>query len=371
MWLGITTPIKQVHKVKGEGMEAVVSLTLAILVGFVSSGLPGQAEPGGSDRASSGSAAVNCSSVPSWSKTPRVVWDELQMALFVASSSRLTYTTDYYAGLVTTVDRETGKLVNASFGVGYLSRPAGIAVAEASERVYIVNQGLGRVVVTDLSGRYKGAFGSTGQGDGQFMTPIDVAVNSNARRAGRGGGGDAGGEVYVLDVDLQRIQVFTPNGSYVRKFNTSQKSPPVSMAVDTSDNSGLLHVAHYDSKMEVLLPTTGAVVREVSLRCSKTDCVPTQVSVDDCGFVYVAALSNPFKAHIGAAAFERKIKGAGQYSAELNSTVDMYSTEYKFLKSVASMEILGGVSHSPGNGPLWVTNGADKFFMYKSVDMHE
>jgi DNA-binding beta-propeller fold protein YncE len=68
-----------------------------------------------------------------------------------------------------------------------------------------------RVQVFNSSGVFQSAFGSSGSGNGQFSSPIGIAVGS-------------GGNIYVADTNNNRVQVF------------SQSQPPVS----TSEPSGII-----------------------------------------------------------------------------------------------------------------------------------
>ncbi len=49
-------------------------------------------------------------------------------------------------------------------------------------------------------------WGSTGNGDGDFMRPLDIAV-------------DQAGFVYVADAQLGRVQKFTPAGEFVARWD--------------------------------------------------------------------------------------------------------------------------------------------------------
>jgi tripartite motif-containing protein 71 len=71
-------------------------------------------------------------------------------------------------------------------------------------------------------------WGSLGSGDGQFNTPIDVAV-------------DGSGNVYVADTGNNRIQKFTNTGTFLAKWGSpgrgnGQFESPGGLAVDRSGN---------------------------------------------------------------------------------------------------------------------------------------
>lgn len=72
------------------------------------------------------------------------------------------------------------------------------------------------------------SFGSSGTNDGQFLTPRGIAADGN-------------GLIYVSDYGLHRIQVFSADGTFVRKWGsqgsgTNQLNQPFGMDVDANNN---------------------------------------------------------------------------------------------------------------------------------------
>ncbi len=72
-------------------------------------------------------------------------------------------------------------------------------------------------------------FGASGAGNGQFTSPIGIAVN------------DTSGDVYVVDQGNNRVQRFDAEGSYLSQFNGSDNpsfpegfSSPTGISVDNS-----------------------------------------------------------------------------------------------------------------------------------------
>lgn len=87
---------------------------------------------------------------------------------------------------------------------GRLSRPGGIALAPNGRRLYVAETGHDRVLVLDLHGRALDAWGGSGQASGRLLLPHGVAVSPDED------------SVYVIDLISPRIQVFTPDGRFVR-----------------------------------------------------------------------------------------------------------------------------------------------------------
>ena len=79
-----------------------------------------------------------------------------------------------------------------SAGDGQLNHPRGIAVS--GEEVFVVELNNHRVQVFGLDGTYRRQFGEKGAGEGQFNCPTGIAVS--------------GDEVFVVDPDNLRVQVF-------------------------------------------------------------------------------------------------------------------------------------------------------------------
>ena len=85
------------------------------------------------------------------------------------------------------------------------NRPTDIAFAPTGEVYVSDGYGNSRVVKFSREGKYLMTWGKRGTGPGEFNTPHSVAVDSN-------------GEVYVSDRENNRIQVFDPNGKFLRQF---------------------------------------------------------------------------------------------------------------------------------------------------------
>lgn len=102
----------------------------------------------------------------------------------------------------------------AGAGQGQLNCPRGIAIG-ADGTTYVVDSRNTRVNVYGADGTFQFAFGSQGSADGQF-----------ARFTGAGGGGPGGiaiggdGNLYVADTWNHRVQVFTPDGKFVRAWGS-------------------------------------------------------------------------------------------------------------------------------------------------------
>ena len=145
--------------------------------------------------------------------------------------------------------------VSATERAGFLtySRTIGIATMEGrgfffpsdtamgkNGRIYTVNRSVEvdrrgvRVTMYNLDSDFFGTWGSFGEGDGQFLSPTAVAVDSL-------------GQVYVSDEDNHRISIFDPEGRFLSSWGAHGNRPgelngPSGIVFDADDN---LYVADH------------------------------------------------------------------------------------------------------------------------------
>jgi DNA-binding beta-propeller fold protein YncE len=110
-------------------------------------------------------------------------------------------------------------------GNGKFQQPQGVAVDD-SGNVYVIDMDNNRIQKFTSGGTYVLKWGSEGSGNGQFQYPQAVAV-------------DASGNVYVVDTGNSRIQKFTSSGTFLMKWGSGGSGDvefqyPQGVAVDTS-----------------------------------------------------------------------------------------------------------------------------------------
>merc|ERR1712048_627905 len=125
--------------------------------------------------------------------------------------------------------------------------PKGICFME-NGHLYVCDSGNHRVQVFDSLDSFKfiREFGKPGEGEGEFSTPLDCAVNND-------------GEVLVSD-SCNRIQVFDAHGSFLRLFGGSGRKEgcfeyPCNMAVN--DENAVFVVDQGNHRVQVLDAKTG------------------------------------------------------------------------------------------------------------------
>lgn len=110
-------------------------------------------------------------------------------------------------------------------GPGQLSFPAGIAIDPGDGELFVADTGNNRVQVFSPTGTFARQFGSLGTAVGQFAGPLAVGVSPTAPF-----------DVYVADSGNNRVQRFTNDGTFVSQFGTGQVQGPRAIAFDHSGN---------------------------------------------------------------------------------------------------------------------------------------
>ncbi|XP_078594750.1 tripartite motif-containing protein 2-like [Branchiostoma floridae x Branchiostoma japonicum] len=100
-----------------------------------------------------------------------------------------------------------GSLIR-DIGEGYLQFPSSIAVDESRGVIYVTDRFAHKIFAFDLDGNLALSFGRQGENDGEFESPAGVAL-------------DPAGNVIAGNAGDGRVQVFEPDGSFVRNVATA------------------------------------------------------------------------------------------------------------------------------------------------------
>ena len=120
----------------------------------------------------------------------------------------------------------------AGNATGQFNAPWDVAVDQSSGNVYVTDTGNDRIEKFDSNGNFLTAWGSTGSGDGQFAGPsISVAQGPEGVAV------DSTGNVLVTDPGNSRVEVFTKDGAFLTAFGSTgtgngQFSTPIGVAVN-------------------------------------------------------------------------------------------------------------------------------------------
>ena len=133
------------------------------------------------------------------------------------------YITDAQLGVIL-VYNPNGKFlrfIGSQKGERLFERPAGIAVDGASGHIYVADPPRNIVVMLDADGNIlsKIGTGASGSGSGEFAAPNDVVVR--------------GEELFVLDAQNHRIQVFDLAGHFRASIQPESMGPSVAFSVDS------------------------------------------------------------------------------------------------------------------------------------------
>jgi hypothetical protein len=176
---------------------------------------------------------------------------------------------------------------------GQLLNPQGVAIDQVTHDVYVADTGNHRVEKFSGSGTFIAAWGwgvsdgkatsevctsscqagQEGSGEGEFTTPVAIAVDNSA--------GPSHGDVYVVDEGNESVEKFNSSGIYIPSFAAQHPESFGSVYGVAVDNSGNVWVAaHLEAGESVYeLESDGAEIKHWSTRNS----VPNK-SVNTPGF---------------------------------------------------------------------------------------
>ena len=165
-----------------------------------------------------------------------------------------------------------------------LNWPKGIGIHPISNKIYVADDRNHVIKIIDPDSlTLENSIGGEGSGDGQLKNPWDVAFDSS-------------GNVYVADKSNNRIQVFTVDGKYLRKFGrkgnqSGELNQPSSICVDCDDN---VYVTEYANHRVSVFSRDGKFLTSFGSRGSDSKQFerPRGITVDKSGIVYVCDSDN-------------------------------------------------------------------------------
>lgn len=269
-------------------------------------------------------------------------------------------------------------------GPGRLDYPRALA-ANANE-VLVADPDDYRIERFTPNGEYEGSVGSHGEKGLRFTFPYGISLNaagdvyvtddanegrvvklnpqlgfadewsgagSDRLRFPRALASDPAGDTYVADTAEDRIEVFNPDGAYLRTLGTSAKADPGAFVAPRGvavDPTGRVYVADPDANdIQYFAPGGGAFLGEWSATGGYKPAFyePSALAFDPKGPVYVADTGN---------ARVVKLWGEGEYLSELGSPADFGG---------AGLDDVASVAVSPQTGDLYVADsGHNRILVY-------
>ncbi len=185
-----------------------------------------------------------------WPADVRSMWEPKDAA---RALDGLVYTADSRAGRIAIYDANgayVGQFDGSDAPAGEeLLTPAGVAIGPDAN-LYIADLDADRVSVFTPAGEFVRSWGGRGVANGQFFGPSDVRF-------------DGAGLLYVADQFNDRIQVFDTQGAHIRSFGTSgsangQLSRPDGLSITGSE----IYVADALNKRVQVFSLTGGYLRQ-------------------------------------------------------------------------------------------------------------
>lgn len=167
-------------------------------------------------------------------------------------------------------------------GNGQFNFPQGVAV-DSFGNVYVTEINNQRIQKFTSIGTFITKWGSFGSGNGQFNNPEDLVVDSS-------------GNIYVADGKNHRIQKFTSTGTFITKWGSfgsgdGQFNYPNGVSVDSSGN---VYVVEYNNHRVQKFTSTGTFITKWGSSGSGDGqfSFPYGIAIDSLGNVYVVDGNN-------------------------------------------------------------------------------
>ncbi len=218
---------------------------------------------------------------------------------------------------------------SAGTGDGQFSYPVGVAIDPATHNVVVMELINNRGQIFSAASPYvsygfAGKFGAPGGGDGQFSTPIGVAIDPVSHN------------IIVCDVLNSRIQVFTSTGTYLSQFGSfgtgnGQFDYPTAVAVDPISRN-IVVVDEQNNRIQVF--DSGGVYLSQFGSAGSGDgqfSLPRGVAIDPASQNIVVADGGNNRVQIfdSAGVYQSKFgtpgSGAGQFGTPLAVAIDPVS----------------------------------------------
>jgi YD repeat-containing protein len=150
------------------------------------------------------------------------------------------------SAVVRTLDYER-EIGTTGEGEGQLKNPEGVGT-DSKNNIWVADTGNNRIEEFSPTGTYLGRFGSLGTGNGELAKPHGLVI-------------DKKGDFYVVDTGNNRVEEFNEEEKYVRQFNTGLNKP-AGIALDATGNVWVTNPSGGTLNMIVEFSAEGERLRE-------------------------------------------------------------------------------------------------------------
>ncbi|MGO9196800.1 MAG: putative Ig domain-containing protein [Acidimicrobiales bacterium] len=169
-----------------------------------------------------------------------------------------------------------GQIGSYGTGNGELDAPIGVAVAP-NGNYYVVDRLNNRIEEFSPSGTYVRQFGTEGTGDGQLDLPVGIAA-------------DPAGDIWVTDYDNSRVEEFSSTGAYMSQFGsfgpaTGEFDSPEGIAIDPTTDD--VYVADTENNRVQEFSSSGTFIHQFT-----SILTPVGVAVTPAGEMYTGNDAN-------------------------------------------------------------------------------
>jgi DNA-binding beta-propeller fold protein YncE len=135
---------------------------------------------------------------------------------------------------------------SAGIDPGQLDTPRGVAISPDGNNVYVADTGNHRISVFSRLGVYQFSFGAYGTTAGRFRTPSSIVTSAD-------------GNIWVCDTQNNRLQVFAPNGRFIKVIKPQGVTALSAPAGITRMSDGRIVVADSSNHRLVIFNASGYV----------------------------------------------------------------------------------------------------------------
>jgi YD repeat-containing protein len=194
---------------------------------------------------------------------------------------------------------------------GPFKSPGDVAV-DAQGNLWVLDKGNNRVQKFSPQGSFLAKFGAYGTGDGQFNRPTAIAIAAN-------------GDLLITDAGNTRVQRFSASGAYLSKFGSKgtgngqfSGAGPEGIAIDASGN---IWVSDTGAGRLEKFSSTGTFIKPVATKGSGSGQLgePTAVAVDAANNIWVTDwLNNRLSVFNNNGEFKSQFGSAGTGNGQFN-----------------------------------------------------